>query len=251
MLSSITKPHSKHRLFTIYGGAGIGKTSTAATMPSPIFIRCEDGLSSIPDNLMPDAFPLVTSSNDIFGQLLTLINEEHGYKTVVIDSVSKLDRIFIEEITKGSQNAKALALALGGYGAGYQALSAMHQRIRNACQILVDKKDMNIMFLSHADLTTVDLPDSQPFQQYSLKMEKKSQSHYIDDVDFVGFMRLETFVMTDENKKSKARSSGERIIQCASMASSISKNRMGIHDDITVQYGINPLLQYLNNGEQK
>jgi hypothetical protein len=64
-------------------------------------------------------------------------------------------------------------------------------------------------------------------------------------------MRLETFVMTDENKKSKARSSGERIIQCASAASSVSKNRMGIHDDIAVQYGINPLLQYLNNGEQK
>jgi hypothetical protein len=36
------------------------------------------------------------------------------------------------------------------------------------------------------------------------------------------------------------------------MASSVSKNRMGIHDDIAVQYGINPLSQYINNnGEQK
>jgi hypothetical protein len=249
LLNTISKPVNKYRLFTIYGGAGIGKTSLASTFPAPIFIRAEDGLSSVPANAMPDAFPLLTSSDDIYNQLLTLINEQHDYKTVVIDSISKLDRIFIEEITKGSQNAKALALALGGYGAGYQALSSMHGRVRKACQILVDKKDMNIVFLSHAELNTIDLPDSDAYQQYGLKMEKKSQSHYIDDADFVGFMRLETFVMKDEQKKSKAKSTGERIIQCTSEASSVSKNRMGITDDIFVQHGVNPFMTFL--GEQQ
>lgn len=250
LLNTISKPVNKYRLFTIYGGAGIGKTSLASTFPTPIFIRAEDGLSSVPANAMPDAFPLLTSSDDIYNQLLTLINEQHDYKTVVIDSISKLDRIFIEEITKGSQNAKALALALGGYGAGYQALSSMHGRVRKACQILVDKKDMNIVFLSHAELNTIDLPDSDAYQQYGLKMEKKSQSHYIDDADFVGFMRLETFVMKDDQqKKSKAKSTGERIIQCTSAASSVSKNRMGITDDIFVQHGVNPFMTFL--GEQQ
>jgi hypothetical protein len=80
-------------------------------------------------------------------------------------------------------------------------------------------------------------------------MEKKSQSHYIDDVDFVGYMRLETFVMKDEQKKSKAKSTGERIIQCTSAASSVSKNRMGITDDIFVQHGVNPFMTFL--GEQQ
>lgn len=245
LLSTITKPVNKFRLFTVYGGAGIGKTSLAATFPKPIFIRAEDGLSSLPQNVMPDAFPLITSSADLYNQLLTLVNEEHQYKTLVIDSISKLDRIFTDEITKGSDNAKALALAMGGYGAGYQALASMHGRVRKACQILVDKKNMCVVFLSHADLNTIDLPDSDPYQQYGLKMEKKSQPHYIDDVDFVGFMRLETFVMKDDQKKSKAKSTGERIIQCTSAASSVSKNRMGIVDDIFLQYGINPFMQFL------
>ena len=76
---------------------------------------------------------------------------------------------------------------------------------------------------------------------------KAIMAHYVDDVDLVGFLRLETFVMTDDNKKAKARTSGERILQCTTAASSISKNRMGIVDDITVQFGINPLVNYINN----
>lgn len=246
LLNSITKPVNRYRLFTIYGGAGTGKTSLATTFPNPIFIRAEDGLSSIPSDKMPDAFPILETGSDIFNQLLALIKEDHQYKTVVIDSISKLDRLFTDEITKGDSNAKALATAMGGYGAGYQALGSMHGRVRKACQILSDQKDMNILFLSHAELNTISLPDADQYQQFGLKMEKKSQSHYIDDVDFVGYLRLETFVIKDEQKKAKAKSSGERIIQCTSQASSVSKNRMGLTDDILVTYGVNPLAQFIN-----
>lgn len=247
LLSSISKPQSKFRLFTIYGGAGVGKTSLAATFDKPIFMRFEDGVQGQD----VDCFPVVHSFADATSQLMALINEQHEYKTLVIDSVTKAERVFIEEILQSNKSnphaveSKALAKALGGYGAGYQALANYHQRIRNAAQILVDKKDMTIVFIGHADIETVDLPDSIPFNRFSLKMNKQGMAHYVDDVDCVAFMRLETFVMTDENKKSKARSSGERILQVNSAASSISKNRMNIADDLTVQRGVNPFKQFI------
>ena len=254
MLDTITKPADKFKFFTIYGGAGIGKTNLAATFPKPIFIRFEDGMQSIPSTSRPDAFPVAHSFADATSQLMALISEEHDYKTLVIDSITKAERIFIEEIVQGSSKSgtnqfdnKALAKAGGGYGAGYQILSNYHQRIRNACGILAEKKNINIVFIGHADIETIDLPDQQQYQRYGLKMNKQGVSHYVDDVDIVGFLRLETFVMTDDNKKSKARSSGDRILQCNAAASSISKNRMGITDDLTVQFGINPLTNYINN----
>lgn len=251
LLNTISKPVDKFKLFTIYGGAGVGKTSLAATFEKPIFMRFEDGVHGQD----VDCFPVVNSFNDAVSQFMALINEQHDYKTLVIDSVTKAERVFIEEILQSNKSntveSKALAKALGGYGAGYQALANYHQRIRNAAQILVDKKDMTIVFIGHADIETVDLPDSQPFNRFSLKMNKQGMAHYVDDVDCVAFMRLETFVMTDENKKSKARSSGERILQVNSAASSISKNRMNIADDIAVQRGVNPFQSYINNGVQK
>jgi hypothetical protein len=255
MLNTISKPVDRFKFFTIYGGAGIGKTNLAATFPKPIFIRFEDGMQSIPNENRPDAFPVAHSFNDAATQLLALLNEQHDYKTVVIDSITKAERIFIEEIVKTSSkevgtnatDAKALAKAAGGWGAGYQILSNYHQRIRNGCGMLAEQKNMNIVFIGHAEIEPVDLPDMVKYQRYGLKMNKQSLAHYVDDVDLVGFLRLETFVMTDDNKKAKARSSGERILQCTSAASSISKNRMGIADDLAVQFGINPLSQFLNN----
>jgi hypothetical protein len=254
MLNTISKPVDRFKFFTIYGGAGIGKTNLAATFPKPIFIRFEDGMQSIPNENRPDAFPVAHSFNDAATQLLALLNEQHDYKTVVIDSITKAERIFIEEIVQGSSKSgsntfdnKALAKAGGGYGAGYQILSSYHQRIRNGCGMLAERKNMNIVFIGHADIETIDLPDAPSHNRFGLKMNKQGVSHYVDDVDLVGFLRLETFVMTDDNKKAKARSSGERILQCTSAASSISKNRMGIADDLAVQFGINPLSQFLNN----
>lgn len=47
----------------VYGTHGLGKTTFAANMPSPIFIPCEDGLSSIE---VP-AFPMPTSFQDVLG----------------------------------------------------------------------------------------------------------------------------------------------------------------------------------------
>ena len=245
---------SKFKLFTIYGGAGIGKTNLAATFPKPIFIRFEDGMQSIPSTSRPDAFPVAHSFSDATSQLMALLNEEHDYKTLVIDSITKAERIFIEEIVRGSSKSstnefdnKALAKAGGGYGAGYQILSNYHQRLRNACGMLAERKNMNVVFIAHAEIETIDLPDAPAHNRFGLKMNKQSMAHYVDDVDLVGFLRLETFVMTDDNKKAKARTSGERILQCTTAASSISKNRMGIVDDITVQFGINPLVNYINN----
>ena len=132
-LSTIAKPTNRPPIITICGDAGTGKTTLAATFPNPIVIRAEDGLQAIPEASRPDAFPILKSASDLWAQLTDLIKEQHDYQTLIIDSVTALERLFIQDVIDGDpKKPKGINQALGGYGNGVAAVAAMHQRVRKA-----------------------------------------------------------------------------------------------------------------------
>lgn len=244
MLDTIKKPDDRAVICTITGDSGMGKTTLAATFPKPIFLRAEDGLQALPHNMRPDAFPVIHTELDLWSQLGSLIKEEHDYKTVVIDSVTALERLFIQSVIESDpKKPKTIAAACGGYGAGFLAVGGLHQRVRKACGML-NEKGMNVVFIAHADTETVDLPDADPYTKYSLRLNKKSVAPYVDDVDLVGFLKLQTFTRGDGGKK-KAISDGTRLLVCYATASCISKNRYGITDDLEVLPSTNPLTTFV------
>ena len=235
ILSTIGKPADRAVIVTIIGEAGLGKTSLAATFPKPIFIRAEDGLQAIPEASRPDAFPVLTGVDSLREQCKALIQEEHDYKTLVIDSVTALERMFIQHVVDSDQKKPmSINQALGGYGAGLSAVAALHQNLRKVCGMLNERKNMNIVFIAHADLETVELPDSDAFNRYSLRLGKKSIAPYTDDVDVVGFLKLQTFVKGAADERKKAISDGSRLLICHAQAACVSKNRYGIEDELLV-----------------
>lgn len=238
-------------IITIAGEMGMGKTSIP--WPDPIFICTEDGLQSIPEEKRPKSFPMVKSLDEIIKYLTMLISEEHEFKTLVIDTISRMDSLLSEHVIKNDPNRpESLNRALGGYGNGPAAVAALHWRIRKACQLLNEKKSMTIVFLSHAETETIELPDSDPYMRYTLRMGRKSMSPYTDDVDLVGMLRQETFVRNVERDKKgalikagKIITSPGRILSCTANASSYCKNRYGIESDMPVVLGENPLLHHI------
>jgi len=64
---------------------------------------------------------------------------------------------------------------------------------------------------------------------------------YIDDVDIIGYLKLESFTTGDGERK-KVMSDGTRVLVTYATAANVSKNRYGITDDITVINGQNPLI---------
>lgn len=245
LLGLIEKPKDRAIICTITGDAGLGKTSLAATFPKPIFIRAEDGLQAVPLASRPDAFPVLSSVDDLWDQLTTLIKEDHNYQTLVIDSVTQLDTLFTNYIVENDpKKPKSIVQALGGYGAGFQMLSSLHGRVRKAAGILNERKGMNVVFIAHAETETIELPDQDPYTRYNIRMQKKSVSHFIDNSDLVGFLKLETFTQGDGDRK-KAISDGTRLLVTYATAANISKNRFGITEDIIVTPNTNPLTQYI------
>lgn len=245
MLEKIGKPADRPIIATICGDSGMGKTSLACTFPRPIVIRAEDGLQSIPVAERPDAFPVITSEDELWAQLNALISEPHEYQTVVIDSVTALERLFVAAVMASDpKKPRSINQALGGYGAGMSAVAAMHQRVRKAAGILNEKRGMHVVFVAHAETENIELPDSDPYTRYSLRLSKKSTAPYVDDCDVVGFLKLQTY-MTGDGERKKAISDGSRVLVTYATASNVSKNRYGITDDIPFIKGSNPLAPFV------
>lgn len=244
ILAQVSKPKKRPIIATICGDSGMGKTTLAATFPKPVFIRVEDGLQGIPEKLMPDALPMIEKADDIRQQLKALTDEQHDYKTVVIDSVTALERLFIQHVVDSDpKKPRTINQALGGYGAGLAAVSAMHQKVRIMCGRLV-AKGMHVVFLAHADTETIELPDQDPYTRYCLRLGKKSMAPYLDESDLVGFLKLQTFTKGDGERK-KAISDGSRVLVTYASAANVSKNRFGIEEDLPVEKGVNPLTHIL------
>ncbi|MDA3877743.1 MAG: ATP-binding protein [Halothiobacillus sp.] len=240
-MDTVKKPVDRPVIVTICGDSGMGKTSLAATFPKPIFIRAEDGMQSIPEDVRPDAFPVITDAKSLWEQITAVIHEPHDYKTLVVDSVTALERIFMADVLAQDPRAKSINQALGGYGAGTAAIAAMHNRVRKGAGLANVRRGMHIVFLAHADVETMKLPDSDDYMRYSLRLPSKSLPPYVDDVDVVGFLRLKTFTKGDEGERKRAISTGDRELIVHAAASCVSKNRYGLIDPLPFVHGENPL----------
>lgn len=249
VLSTISKSEARPPIITILGDAGTGKSSLAASFPNPVFVRAEDGLNRIEKSLdSPDAFPPITEAPQLWDQLMALVNEDHGYDTLVIDSVTKLEELFIREILDNDKRAKGINQALGGYGNGPAAVAAGHARVRKAAGVLNVKKGMAIIFIGHANLETMHLPDIDDYQRYSLRLMSKSIAPYVDDVDLVALVRLTSALRGDEGERKKVVSDGSRELVCHATAASVTKNGLGITEPIDFDPGTNPLAAALGIG---
>ena len=173
---------AKARRYIVYGLPGVGKSSLAAQFPAPVFIPLEDGLTG----LEVDAFPVCNSYRVFCEYLQTLINEEHGYKTVVLDSLDWLEPIIYRQVCKDNswQNIEQ-----PGYGKGYVVAVAEAKRVINALQMLIDK-GINVVLLCHAQTAIITPPDSTEFMRYDLKLNKKLSAVFCEWADVIGYLHV-------------------------------------------------------------
>jgi phage nucleotide-binding protein len=234
-------------ILTICGTPGTGKTSLAATLPGPAFLIQTQG-EKTPRDLPPGDMPVSIGETDspkkLWDQLLALATEEHPYKTVIIDSVTGLETLFADDILKNDPKAKSIQTAMGGYGAGRDAVAVMHNRVRKAAEVL-RRKGMHVVFIAHSDIVSINPPDGEGYSQYSLRLHSKSMAAYVDSVDVVGFIKQATVVVGKDGENKRAVSTGERVLVTYLTPTAITKNRIGITEDIPLVRGQNPFAQYM------
>jgi len=244
-------------IVTISGPPNTGKTSLACTFRKPYLLRMqgEDVPHDIPEARRPVSPDTIDSEDALWEQLNSLRTEEHDFRTLVVDSVGGMDDIFAKTVMG---EAASLAKAAGGYGAGYEAVAAKHGLVRKMAEILRRERGMTTVFIAHSEIIRIEPPDADPYTSYSLRLHKKSMRHYVDSADLVGFIKQETAVVDAVKGKGDAPSkpgriigTGDRVLVTYLTPANISKNRIGVTEDLPFAFGENPIYRFLKERAAK
>jgi hypothetical protein len=218
----------------VYGMDGVGKSSFAAQAPKPIFIQVEEGL----DQIGPARFPVQKTYEGVLNCLNLLAREKHEYQSVVIDSVSWLEKIIFEKICANSKK-NTIAEAAGGFGKGEQTGLVMWREVLGILD-LCRNKGMAVILLSHQGKEDAGNPEFPMLKVTGPRLHAKTSSPLLREwVDATLFMTRRMVVNTVGQGLAEKQiaqpigaDGGERIIQTAATPMTIAKNRYNLPFEI-------------------
>ena len=205
----------------IYGTAGLGKTTFGSQMPAPVFIPSEDGLSDIE---VP-AFPQPESFADVLGCVNTLIQDQHEYRTVVIDTIDALERLIWAQV---AQEQNVTSLEDIGYGKGYMLAVQHWENLLAGLNHLRINKGMAVLLLAHSKIVKFQNPLGNSYDRYEIDLHKSASSLIQEQCDIVGFCNYRVHTIQEDQgfkKVAKAIGDGVRELHLEERPGWLSKNR--------------------------
>lgn len=231
---------SKPPRLLVYGTEGIGKSTFGSLAPKPIFIQTEDGL----DEIDCDKFPLATSYEDVIASLTELRSQEHGYETVVIDSLDWLERLVWDRLCL-EHSVSSIEKVDGGYAKGYTHALTYWREIIGHLNALRNDRGMVVLLIAHSKVERFEDPESSPYDRYSPRLHKHAAALVSEWCDAVLFATRKIRTQSEDTGFNRKRTiahaigkdGGERILRCVGGPSCVAKNRYGITEELPLAWG--------------
>jgi len=214
----------------LVGTEGVGKSTFAASAPSPIFIAAEDGLR----HLDVASFPEPETFAEILDAIRVLVTEEHPYKTLVLDTVDWIEPIVWRSVCQrnGWSNIEE-----PGYGKGYAVALEDWRKLLAALDYLRNTKGMEVILLAHATVKNFKNPAGADFDRYECKLQKLASALVREWCDANLFAIYEEFVKEGKGlTRAKGVSTGARVIKTTRTAAWDAKNRHGLPEELPLDY---------------
>ena len=230
--------HSPPRLL-IYGTEGIGKSTTAAGAPKPIFIPTEDGL----DQIECSSFPLAGKLADVEAALQLLLHEEHDFGTVVLDSADWLERL-IWDVLCEQYGVTSIEKADGGYAKGYTHALTHWRKVLDDLNTLRTKRGMCVILLAHAKVEKFEDPEHSAYDRYSPRLHKHANALVTEWADAVLFATRKIITKTEDGGFNRERTiaaglgkdGGERVLRTVGSPACVAKNRYDLPAELPLSW---------------
>jgi len=227
-----------------YGTEGVGKTTIASQLPSPLFADCEGGTDHI------DVSRVVIKTIAEFREVcLFLIREPHDFKSFVVDTIDWLAARDVEEMLAEDEK---VSVEDYGFGKGYKKAE---ERFHVILSLLdrVGKAGINVVILAHSKILKFEEPDKGgTYDRYELKLEKKIAPLLKEWCDALIFMNFESRIVERDAKqdggKKRAIGGKKRIFHCERAAAYDAKNRHGMPETCEATIAnLKPILNFMGD----
>lgn len=211
---------------------GIGKTTLSSQFPDPIYIQTEDGC---PSGIEISTFGHLDNYQEVRTALGALGAEAHNYKTLVIDSLDRLEDLIWTDVckTRGWQSIEQ-----PGYGKGYVEADAWWIDLLKGLDWLRRERQMITVLLAHSTIESVSDPRVPSYTSYQLRLHKRARGLIQDEMDVIGFLSTDVVTHTEQLGFNKTRTRGEggaqRWLHLEGRPAFVAKNRYNMPAKILI-----------------
>lgn len=212
----------------IYGPPKIGKSTFGTNAPNAIVLPTEEGL----DNIECAAFPLAKSFEDVWSALDSLLDGEHEFESLMIDSLDWLEPLIQQEVCR---EAKVTHIEDIGYGKGYMKCDEIWRSFFSQLDALRDRRNMTIICTAHEKVKKHKNPALQDdYDAYALKLHDRAAAVITEWADILGFANHQVLTRKIDagfnQKETKAVATDRRLLHLNPHPAYVAGNRYGLPD---------------------
>ena len=241
------KPRIGQR-WIIYGEPGMGKTSLAVSFPKVLLLDLEEGL---PQDAKRVDQQVIKSAEDLFGWIDALQEQDHSYKTVVIDSLGMVEHFFMEDI---KAKHKITDLRDAGWGKAYNELKVYFRTMLDDLTSICREQGMQVILIGHTEVANIDSPLHGSYDKISLGLGKTGKKIVEAATDIILFLDedITTKKEVGDFGKETKRAIGDtkkRWLNCSKNPAYTAKNRIGLPEKLEFKKneGYKALKPYIDN----